>query len=152
MNGPAIVAVESPQHLQAVRDLFFEYGKSLAFHICFDDFQKEIDALPGIYAPPRGALFLALSGAEAVGCTALKPVADESCEMKRLYVRPAFRGQKFGRSLIETAIATARKMGYRNIRLDTLPGMKAARALYDSFGFRETGGDGEKIDLELKLF
>lgn len=151
MTASSIQAVETPEQLQEVRALLVEYANSLAFHICFEDFQKELEALPGAYARPSGALFLGLSDGKAAGCIALKHAAPQICEMKRLYVRPDFRGQRLGRKLVETAIDAARKMRYTRIRLDTLLAMKAARALYHSMGFREIGGDDEKIDMELEL-
>jgi GNAT superfamily N-acetyltransferase len=120
----------------AVRDLFLEYGESLAFNTCFGGFDQELVMLPGDYAPPRGCLLLAKEGGDASGCVGVRPLDELRCEMKRLFVRPRFRRARLGRTLAETAIARARAMGYRRMLLDTLPTMLEARALYACLGFR----------------
>jgi putative acetyltransferase len=117
------------------RALFEEYQQSLGFSLCFQNFDQELATLPGAYAPPEGRLFLAFSGDEPAGCIALRKIGEEICEMKRLWVRPAFRGTGLGRRLVETLMADARGIGYRRIRLDTLPSMAAAQALYLALGF-----------------
>ncbi len=122
-----------------VRTLLREYEATLGVPLDFQQFDRELAELPGAYTPPRGALLIARQGAEAAGCVALRPNAPEICELKRLFVRPAARGSGLGRRLAEAALAEARRLGYRRIRLDTLPGMEAAQSLYERMGFREIG-------------
>jgi ribosomal protein S18 acetylase RimI-like enzyme len=119
----------------AVRDLFLEYGESLGFNTCLGGFDQELVTLPGDYAPPRGCLLLAQAGGKAAGCVGMRPLDGSSCEMKRLFVRPQYRGQGLARRLSETAIARARAAGYRRMYLDSLPTMLEARALYAALGF-----------------
>ena len=121
------------------RRLFEEYAASLGFDLSFQDFDREVASLPGDYASPRGAILLAEDDSGVAGCVALRPFADETCEMKRLYVRPTHRGSGLGKLLAEAVLAAARVRGYRSMRLDTVPGMEAAMALYRSLGFREIG-------------
>jgi ribosomal protein S18 acetylase RimI-like enzyme len=132
-----ITAADSPDEIAAVRALFLEYARSLGVSLGFQGFDQELATLPGAYAPPRGCLLIARQRAEIVGCVALRPLDAERCEMKRLYLRPAGRGQGAGRQLAESIIAAARAIGYRRMVLDTLAQMPAARALYASLGFRE---------------
>ena len=131
-----IIQAETGNNLEAVKMLFEEYADSLDFDLDFQDFEKELAALPGDYAWPRGCLLLTEYEGQLAGCVALRPLGDTVCEMKRLYVRPEFRGLGIGGALAEAIIERARKIGYDHMRLDTAPSMQAARALYMSLGFR----------------
>ena len=129
---------ESPTQIAQARELFMEYARSLNFDLCFQSFDKELAGLPGDYAPPDGRLLLAEHQSQLAGCVALHKLDPDICEMKRLYVRPQFRGKGIGRALAETVIAEARSIGYRSMRLDTVePVMKDAVAVYRRFGFKE---------------
>ncbi len=119
------------------RNLFMEYAENLGVDLCFQGFQEELDGLPGAYAPPDGRLLLAIDGDRAVGCVAIRRLGDGICELKRLYVKPAYRGKGLGRSLVESIIAEARAIGYRTMRLDSLASLKEAAAMYRSLGFIE---------------
>jgi ribosomal protein S18 acetylase RimI-like enzyme len=132
-----IVPAASADHIATARRLFKEYEASLGIELTFQDFAREVAELPGAYAPPSGRLFLATDGPDHVGCVALRPLGAGICEMKRLYVRPTARGSRLGRRLAETVIREARAIGYARMRLDTLPTMKEAFALYQTLGFRE---------------
>lgn len=131
----------TPEELDAVRDIFREYASGLGVDLCFQQFDQELADLPGDYAAPRGALILATIDGEVAGCCALRPLdaADypNASEMKRLYVRKAFRGFGLGRQLAEAALDAARQAGYACVLLDTLDEMEAARALYVGLGFQE---------------
>jgi len=128
----------SPEHLAYIRDLFTEYVESLGFQLDFQDYEKELDELPGEYTPPAGRLLLALEGHLAVGCIALRKLDQKTCEMKRMYVRPEYRGRGIGRRLAEILIDEARKIGYTTMKLDSIATMKAAITLYRSLGFLDT--------------
>lgn len=130
----ATVTAPGPD-LAALRDLFLEYAGSLNFSLCFQDFESELEGLPGAYAPPAGTLLLARIDGEVAGCIGVRPLDAGRCEMKRLYLREPFRGGGRGRVLAERAIAIARSAGYRRMVLDTLPQMVAAMRLYRSLGF-----------------
>lgn len=129
---------ESPEQIAQTRELFLEYANSLGFSLCFQSFDQELASLPGDYAPPEGRLILASSNGNPAGCVALHQIDRDICEMKRLYVRPDFRGKGLGRELAKRVIAEARQIGYKYLRLDTVePVMKTAVAMYRQFGFRE---------------
>ena len=119
-----------------MRELFQQYADSLGFDLEFQGFSKELADLPGDYSLPQGCILLAASGEDYVGCVALRPLENGICEMKRLYVIPAFRGLKIGRALALGIIDEARVRGYVRMRLDTIESMTKARQLYRSLGFR----------------
>ncbi len=125
----------------AVREIFLEYASTLSVDLDFQDFSSELATLPGDYAPPRGALLLARVEDAVAGCCALRPMDNSdypnAAEMKRLYVRKAFRGFGLGRELTEAILDEARRAGYSTVLLDTLDEMEAARALYEDLGFEE---------------
>jgi len=132
-----IVAATTPEDVEHVRTLLREYERSLGVDLAFQGFAQEVAALPGVYAPPRGRLLLAMDGDAPAGCVALRPITDDVCEMKRLYLRPSLRGKGAGRMLAGRIIDEARAIGYRTMRLDSLPAMKEAIALYEALGFRK---------------
>ena len=134
-----IRAAAWPDDLETVRRLFLEYQDWLDVDLCFQDFDEELASLPGRYAAPTGGLWLAHVDAEPAGVVGLRAIAAPGdCEMKRLWVRPDHRSHGLGLRLVETCVATARRTGYQRLRLDTLPQMGAAHALYARLGFRET--------------
>ncbi|HWQ79500.1 MAG TPA: GNAT family N-acetyltransferase [Anaerovoracaceae bacterium] len=124
--------------LDNVRALFTEYAKWLEVDLCFQSFEEELKTLPGLYALPKGRLYLARYMGELAGCAALKPAEDNNCEMKRLYVRREYRGHKIGKILIEKIIDDAKDMKYNTMKLDTLASLKEAISLYRYKGFYET--------------
>lgn len=129
---------QSVDEISRARELFEEYAAGLGIDLCFQDFNKELAELPGKYEPPSGRLLLAVQGDQTAGCVAFREIAPGICEMKRLYVRPEFRGTGLGRTLAERIIQAAREIGYRHMHLDTLPGkMDRAITMYRSFGFKE---------------
>ena len=133
-----IAPAKTPAQIAQARELFLEYANSLGFSLCFQNFDQELANLPGDYAPPEGCLLLAMQDGQPAGCVALHKLDGENCEMKRLYVRPQFRGHGLGLALAERVIADARQIGYKYLRLDTVePVMRAAVAMYRRLGFRE---------------
>ena len=138
-----IAQAVSSAETEEARSLFLEYAESLGFSLCFQNFDKELAGLPGDYAPPAGRLLLASANDAIAGCVALHEIhsadtTEKICEMKRLFVRPGFRGHNLGGKLIDAVIAEARGIGYQSMRLDTVAGvMDSAIALYRAYGFRE---------------
>jgi ribosomal protein S18 acetylase RimI-like enzyme len=138
LNNLIYTQVESPQQIAQARELFLEYAQSLGFSLCFQNFDQELAGLPGDYAPPTGRLLLAEYDGQLAACIALHKLGPDICEMKRLYLRPQFRGKGLGRALAERIISEARAVGYRHMRLDTVePVMRDAVAMYRKLGFKE---------------
>lgn len=133
-----LVQAETAEELDEVRALWREYSGWLAVDLCFQSFEQELAELPGRYSPPEGRLWLAMSDDDVAGCVALRKLGEGACEMKRLYVRPGFRGQGIGARLTAAIIEEARSIGYERMLLDTLPDkMGRAAALYQAAGFKE---------------
>ncbi|MBU7573251.1 MAG: GNAT family N-acetyltransferase [Hydrogenophaga sp.] len=143
-TGTAVISLrpaQFPDDLQTVRQLFLEYQAGLGIDLCFQGFDAELAELPGAYAPPAGTLLLACVDGEPAGCCAMRPLYNtdhlNACEMKRLFVRPAFRGFGLGRLLVERVLSDGQLSGYTTMLLDTLSDMETARALYQEMGFVE---------------
>ncbi len=133
-----IIQAETDEQIETARAIFREYEAWFGLALCFQNFDEEVASLPGKYAAPEGRLFLAFVDKKLAGCIALRKLEDKICEMKRLFVKEDFRGQKIGIALIEKLIEEARKIGYEKMRLDTFPPrMSKAVSLYESYGFRE---------------
>lgn len=138
LEGLFISQAISQREIAQARELFLEYSESLGFSLCFQSFDKELAELPGGYAPPRGRLLLATYAGDSSGCVALHDLGENVAEMKRLYVRPRYRGKRLGFALVQQLLDEARQIGYRSIRLDTVePIMKDAVKMYRRLGFRE---------------
>jgi GNAT superfamily N-acetyltransferase len=152
MTGPqqrAHIEVPGPEDYPALRVLLREYREWVGADPCFPTFEQELASLPGEYAPPGGALLVARGEGELLGCIALRgiPAVERGlCEMKRLYVRPHARGTNLGRRLVQALLEVARERGHAAMRLDTLPHMKSAIAIYTSFGFRGIERYGDNPD------
>ena len=136
--GMRIVEAAWPDHRETVVAMFREYAASINADICFQGFEEELASLPGKYACPAGCVLLAFVNDDLAGCGAMRPLAEGACEMKRLYVRPGFRGRDIGRELAEALIEKARVAEYQTMRLDTLATMTTAQALYATLGFKPT--------------
>lgn len=136
--------VDGPELVGIARDLFHEYELAIGTDLEYQGFAEELAALPSPYLPPAGALLLAQGGQGIAGCVALRPLRDGAAEMKRLYVRPAFRSSGLGKRLVEAVIRIAREAGHRELRLDTLATMRSAQALYERLGFTEIPPYGSK--------
>ncbi|HEY6965966.1 MAG TPA: GNAT family N-acetyltransferase [Burkholderiales bacterium] len=134
-----VIATASAADLEDIKVMFREYSALVTEALCFQGFDRELAGLPGDYAPPTGTLLIARDGAAAVGCVALRRLDAGTGEMKRMYVREAFRGTGLGRRLALAIVDEAKRRGYRRVVLDTLPKLSAAIALYRDLGFRETG-------------
>ena len=139
MRKAKIITARNPAEIALVRELFREYADSTGLNLCFQHFDEELLTLPGKYGEPLGRLYLLWDGVEVAACGALRPFSDDVAEMKRLYVRPHFRKRGYGRMLSEKLITEARIIGYGAIYLDTLASMLAARSLYATLGFVDTG-------------
>lgn len=152
-----IIDATTEEQIELARELFVEYQEWFGMSLCFQNFDEELATLPGAYAPPDGRLYLAYSDDQLAGCGALKKLEDGICEMKRLFVRDAFRGKKIGIALIDRILADARSIGYKKIRLDTYPPkMGKAVSLYESYGFKQIepyyhNPFGETLYMELDL-
>jgi ribosomal protein S18 acetylase RimI-like enzyme len=131
-----IIHIKTAKHLDEIRQLFREYENFLGVDLCFQGFEEELARLPGEYAPPKGTLLLAVDGKNTAGCVALREFKGDACEMKRLYLRPEYRGVGLGRKLAKKIIEEAERIGYSSIRLDTLKNLKEAMGLYASLGFK----------------
>lgn len=145
----------APEEMDGVREIFREYAAWLQVDYCLKDFEAELAGLPGAFAPPRGGLWLAWVQEELVGCVGIRPLEVEgskgSCEMRRLWVRADHRGRGLGRDLAEAALAGARAAGYREMSLETLGHMEAARSLYASLGFRPEARTYEGVGDDLRF-
>ena len=131
-----IIRATTDDHYQSARELFIEYADSLGFDLEFQGFSRELAELPGDYKSPSGCILLAASAEGYSGCVALRPLQNNICEMKRLFVLPQYQGRGIGRALAGSVIEEARNIGYKRMRLDTVESMQAAQKLYNSLGFK----------------
>ena len=132
-----IIEAHTPEEFLEAKELFYEYADNLGIDLVFQNFSQELQHLELIYSPPKGVLLLAKENHEAVGCVALRPLDDTTCEMKRLYVKPAERRKGIGKALCEKVIKKAKKYGYIRMLLDTLSSMIPAQRIYNLLGFKE---------------
>lgn len=156
MSALTVLEATSVEHLAVARELFVEYANAIEVDLCFQSFDHELATLPGRYTPREGRLRVGFANSTPAGCVALRRIGPGTCEMKRLYVRPQFRGQGLGRALAGNVIAAARDIGYVRMCLDTLGSMHAAMALYTTLGFRRIppyydNPHRDAVFLELKL-
>ncbi|SEJ57777.1 Acetyltransferase (GNAT) family protein [Dyadobacter sp. SG02] len=134
-DTPKLMIAERDAHFDDGKELFQEYAASLPIDLAFQGFDEELETVRDQYGPPSGALVLAYAGERAVGCAGVRSKGEGIAELKRMYVRPEFRGHQLGRLLLERSVSVAKELGYRKLRLDTLASMTGARRLYESFGF-----------------
>jgi ribosomal protein S18 acetylase RimI-like enzyme len=139
-----LVQVDGAQSIAIVRELFREYSDAIGTDLEYQGFSAELASLPAPYVPPAGALLIARHAARVAGCVAMRKLDGNTCEMKRLYVRPEYRGSGLGKTLVEAVIQAARQAGYRELRLDTLPSMASAQSLYRRLGFLDIHPYSEK--------
>jgi ribosomal protein S18 acetylase RimI-like enzyme len=144
-ESPTIIQAKSEQELTAARELILEYARTLDCDPCLRSIEEDVDHLPGEYAPPEGRLLIAVVDGKAAGCVAFHKVDDKVCELRRLYLRPAYRGRHIGTVLMTAVLDEARKAGYTRARLYTLPSMKEAISLYHRLGFRDIPPYGEHV-------
>ncbi|WP_210330754.1 GNAT family N-acetyltransferase [Aliikangiella sp. G2MR2-5] len=155
-NSILLKLAESPEEIESAARLFREYQQFLKVDLCFQSFEQELATLPGKYAAPDGAIYLAYYQGKAVGCVAVRPIKDDICEMKRLYVKPEVQGLAIGRKLATLVIEKAKRIGYKRMQLDTLERLQAALSLYESLGFKRIDSYYENplpevVFMELKL-
>jgi len=156
-NEFSLTQAKSSADIDEARALFKQYEASLGISLCFQSFDQELASLPGDYAPPLGRLLLARVGSDVAGCIALRKLNDSVCEMKRLYLRPSFRGKGLGGKMVDAILNEAKLIGYAKMRLDTIPGkMDEAIKLYRSIGFKEIPAYydtpfGDTLYMELNL-
>jgi ribosomal protein S18 acetylase RimI-like enzyme len=129
--------IETEDDIEIAREILLEYGRMRNFDLALGDYDKELAELPGEYSSPQGCFLIAFDNDNPVGCVALRKIDDDICEMKRLYVKLKYRGQKIGKALVLKLINEACQIGYKLMRLDNHPWMKEAESLYKSVGFRE---------------
>jgi len=156
MSSLVILKATAPEHFAQGRALFEDYQRWLAVDLSFQNFSAELESIATMYGPPSGVLLVAKSGDLYAGCVGIRPLEGRCAEMKRMYVPEAFRGRGIGRALAEASVSAARELGYAAVRLDTVPRLEAALAIYRSLGFVEIGAyrynpHSDALFLELKL-